>query len=158
MGHSFKMKRDYYAGGLLILFGLGAALKGPDYGSGNLMHMGPGFMPTALGVMLILLGIAIAGSAVVTPAGENEHVLPEHREWFAWGCILAGPLAFIIFGTFFGMFPGTFACVFVSALGDRGQTLKSALVLSTLVSVFGTGLFAYLLQVPMPIFTLGGGL
>ena len=158
MLRSLIRKRDFYAGGLLILFGLGAALKGPDYGSGTLMHMGPGFMPTALGIILVLLGIAIAGTAVGTPAGEGEGILPEHPQWFAWGCILAGPLAFIIFGTYFGMFAGTFACVFVSALGDKTQTWKSAFVLALIIAVFGCGLFAYLLQVPMPIFTLGGGL
>ena len=151
-------KKDFYAGGLLILFGLGAALKGPDYGSGTLMHMGPGFMPTALGVILILLGIAVAGAAATQPVDEHDHILPEHREWFAWGCILAGPLMFVIFGTYFGMFAGTFMCVFVSAQGDRTQTWKSAFVLSLIIATFGSFLFAYLLQVPMPVFTLGGGL
>ena len=149
-------KRDFYAGGMLILFGLGAALKGPDYGSGTLMHMGPGFMPTALGVILILLGIAIAGTAIATPAGVDERILPDHPQWFAWGGILAGPLMFIIFGTYFGMFPGTFMCIFVSALGDKTQTYKSAFVLAALVGVVGTGLFAYLLQGPMPILTWPG--
>ncbi len=51
-------KRDFYAGGLVILFGLVMALKGPGYHLGTLMHMGPGFLPTALGVILIFLGIS----------------------------------------------------------------------------------------------------
>lgn len=150
-------KKDFYAGGLLILFGLGAALKGPDYGSGTLMHMGPGFMPTALGVILVVLGVIIAGAAAVSPPGDNERILPEHPQWFAWGCILAGPFLFIVVGSYLGMWPGTFACVFVSSLGDRTQTWKSALVLATVVSVFGVALFSYLLEVPMPVFTWGGG-
>ena len=50
-------KRDFYAGGLIIMFGLLMALKGPSYRVGSLMHMGPGFLPTALGVILIFLGI-----------------------------------------------------------------------------------------------------
>ncbi len=141
-------KRDFYAGGMLILFGLLAALKGPDYGPGTLMHMGPGFMPTALGVILILLGLAIA---------VDEQILPDHPQWFAWGCILASPLMFIIFGTYFGMFPGTFMCIFVAALGDKTQTYKSAVALALIVGVAGTALFSYLLQVPMPILTWPGG-
>lgn len=149
-------KRDFYAGGLLILFGLVAALKGPDYGPGTLMHMGPGFMPTALGVILILLGIAIAGASLASPDGVDEKILPAHPQWFAWGCILAGPLMFIVFGSYFGMFPGTFMCIFVSALGDKTQTYKSALVLAAVVGVAGTLLFSYLLQVPMPILTWPG--
>ncbi len=149
-------KRDFYAGGLLILFGLVAALKGPDYGPGTLMHMGPGFMPTALGVILILLGLAIAGGSLATSKGVDEQILPDHPQWFAWACILASPLMFIIFGTYFGMFPGTFMCIFVAALGDKTQTYKSAFVLSALVGVGGTLLFSYLLQVPMPIITWPG--
>ena len=46
---NFVRKRDFYVGGLVILFGLVMALKGPGWPSGTLMHMGPGFLPTALG-------------------------------------------------------------------------------------------------------------
>ena len=91
-------KRDFYAGGLMILFGLIMALKGPTYQLGTLMHMGPGFLPTVLGVILILLGIAIAGSALTAAEGEDENILPEKPEWLAWGCILASPLVFMLFG------------------------------------------------------------
>src|SRR4029077_18233283 len=55
-------KRDFYAGGLIIFFGLVMALKGPGYRLCTLMHMGPGFLPTVLGIILICLGIAIAGT------------------------------------------------------------------------------------------------
>jgi putative tricarboxylic transport membrane protein len=144
-------KRDFYAGGLMILFGLVMALHGPSYGLGTLMHMEPGFLPTVLGVILICLGIAIAGPAATLAEGEDEDLLPEHREWFAWACILASPIVFILFGTYGGMIPGTFACVFVAALGDRQATLKSALVLAAVVTVFGVALFSYVLQIPMPL-------
>ena len=149
-------KRDFYAGGLVILFGLVMALKGPSYRLGTLMHMGPGFLPTALGIILIFLGLLIAGTAATTPEGEDERILPAHPEWFGWACILAGPLCFILFGSLFGLIPGIFACVFVSALGDRTATLKSSIVLATVVTVFGVGLFSYLLQVPMPLLAWRG--
>ncbi|HXW40481.1 MAG TPA: hypothetical protein VEK75_04710, partial [Xanthobacteraceae bacterium] len=57
-------KRDFYAGGLMILLGLGIALKGTTYRAGTLMHMGPGFLPTTLGVILVLIGIAIAAAGL----------------------------------------------------------------------------------------------
>ena len=60
-------------------------------------------------------------------------------------------MLFIIFGSYGGMAPATFACVFVSALGDRTATWKSAFVLASCVTVFGVALFSYLLQVPIPI-------
>lgn len=144
----------------MVLIGLFIALKGATYQLGTLVHMGPGFFPTSLGVLLILLGIAIAGTAK-SEAAENEErqrILPENPQWAAWACILAGPTLFILLGSYFGMIPGTFACVFVSALGDRSATLKGTFVLASVVTAFGVGLFWYFLQVPMPLVTWGGGL
>jgi hypothetical protein len=149
-------KRDFYAGGLVILIGLVMALKGPTYRLGTLMHMGPGFMPTALGVILVFLGLLIAGGALGVPPGEDEDILPAHPEWLGWACILAGPICFILFGSLFGLIPAIFACVFVSALGDRNSTVRGAAILAAVVTVFGVGLFSYLLQVPMPLLTWRG--
>ena len=145
----------------MVLIGLGIALKGVTYHLGTLMHMGPGFFPTSLGVLLVLIGIAIAAAAKSTSEDgteEDQRLLPEHPQWWAWFCILMGPVLFIVLGSRFGMIPGTFACVFVAALGDRNATWKGTLILSTVVTVFGVGLFSYFLQVPMPILTWGGGL
>jgi hypothetical protein len=150
-------KRDFYAGGLMVLLGLGIALKGATYRAGTLMHMGPGFLPTALGVLLVLLGLAIAAAALAPAEGsDDQRILPEHPQWWAWFCILMSPVAFIVFGRYFGMFPGTFACVFIAALGDKNKTWLGTLVLATVVTIFGVALFSYFLQVPMPIFTWRG--
>jgi hypothetical protein len=153
-------KKDFYAGGLMILLGLGIALKGASYRLGSPMHMGPGFFPTSLGVLLVLVGIAIAATAFApSDGGEgSESILPEHPQWWAWFCILMSPVVFIVFGRYFGMIPGTFACVFIAALGDRTATWLGTIVLSTVVTIFGVALFSYFLQVPMPILTWGGGL
>ena len=62
----------------------------------------------------------------------------------------------MLFGAYFGMAPGTFACVFVAAMGDREATLKNSIILSTIVTVFGVALFSYVLQIPMPVFTWRG--
>ena len=148
-------KRDFYAGALMILLGSVAAFVGPTYQLGTLMNMGPGFMPMALGVVLILLGIFMAGSAAVTPEGEAEDILP-NPEWRGWACILAGPVAFIVLGTVGGLIPATFGCVFVAAFGDREATLKSSFWLSVAISVFSVLVFHYLLQVPIPLMAWRG--
>jgi putative Ca2+/H+ antiporter (TMEM165/GDT1 family) len=154
-------KRDFYAGGLMLLLGLAIALKGTTYRAGTLMHMGPGFLPTALGILLMVLGIAIAAASLAP--GEDEHggnqsLLPENPQWWAWFCILMSPIAFIFFGRYFGMAPGTFACVFIAALGDKTATWKGTIILATVVTIFGVSLFSYFLQVPMPILTWRGEL
>jgi len=152
-------KRDFYAGGLMILLGLGIALKGTTYRAGTLMHMGPGFLPTTLGVILVLIGIAIAAAGLSPSAyeqDEDQRLLPEHPQWWAWLCILLSPVFFIFFGRYFGMIPGTFACVFIAALGDKTATWTGTIILSTVVTALGVGLFSYFLQVPMPILAWWG--
>ena len=151
-------KRDFYAGGLMILLGLGIALKGTTYRAGTLMHMGPGFLPTALGILLVLLGIAIAAAGAAEHGEADQRLLPEHPQWWAWFCILMSPVAFIFFGHYFGMAPATFSCVFIAALGDKTAGWLGTIVLATVVTVFGVTLFSYFLQVPMPIFTWRGDL
>lgn len=148
-------KRDFYAGGLMVLLGAAVTLDSMTYTTGTLMHMGPGMFPFILGIVLTFIGILIFGTAVVTPLGEDERILPKNKEWRGWACILAGPLLFMIFGEFFGMVAATFACVFVSALGDRTATLKGSLLLAAGVTFFGVLLFSYVLQLPFPMFRWG---
>jgi hypothetical protein len=147
----FQVKRDYYAGALMMLLGLITAYQGSTYPVGTLHQMGPGYFPLALGVLLTFLGGLIAATA---GADSEEAALP-HAEWRGWACIIAGPALFILLGRWTGMLPATFACVFVSALGDRDSTLKGAAVLAVCVTVFGVLLFHYLLKLPMPVLTWG---
>ena len=152
MFETLLRKRDFYAGGLMVLLGAGVTLNATTYNTGTLMHMGPGMFPFILGVVLTFIGILIFGAAVVTPLGDDEQILPEKKEWRGWGCILAGPVCFIIFGHYFGMAAGTFSCVFVSALGDNEATLKNSAILAACITVPGCFLFTYVLQLPFPLF------
>ena len=149
-------KRDFWAGVLMIAFGALMSLKGPSYSVGTLMHMGPGFLPTALGVILIGIGIAISMTAVPVPDGEDEDILPLQPQWFAWACILLSPIAFIIFGMYGGLAPATFMCVFVAALGDKDATWVGSIGLSALITFFGVMLFHFVLQIPMPVLKFMG--
>lgn len=148
-------KRDFYAGGLMTLLGAAVTLDSLTYTLGTLTHMGPGMFPLMLGVALTFIGVLILGTAVATPLGEDERILPEKPEWFAWACILAGPILFIILGELFGLVPATFACVFVPALGDKDATLKGSTILAAGVTFFGVLLFSYVLKIPFPLLKWG---
>lgn len=149
--HPFMQKRDLYAGGLIALIGAVAILEGADDDIGTMMRMGPGFMPLALGIILVLLGIAIAASGATTPEDSSDSTASARPDWRAWLCIIAGPTLFVLLGEIGGYIPATFVSVFVSALGDRTATLKSAALLSACVTVFGGFLFLYVLNVPFPL-------
>jgi hypothetical protein len=142
---------DYYAGGLVMLLGAGAALTGSGYELGTLTKMGPGFFPTALGVILALVGVLIAGSASYGETAEDIHGAAAPSDWRGWICIISGALLFIVFAAHGGLLLATFSCVFVAALGDRTNTWKQAFLLAAAVSVFGIIVFAYALRVQIPI-------
>jgi uncharacterized membrane protein YhdT len=144
-------KRDYYAGGLMLLLGIGAAVTGSGYKFGSLARMGPGFMPVVLGVVLAFIGILIAGTALTSSEPDDAKVLPDNPQWFGWACIIASPILFIVLGMYGGMIPAIFGCVFVAALGDKTATYKSSVILALGVTVFGVLLFHYLLNIPFPL-------
>src|SRR6202451_2975422 len=147
----FMIKRDYYAGGLMLLIGVGAAVTGTGYKFGTLARMGPGFMPVVLGVVLAFLGILIAGTALGSSEADDQKFLPDNPQWFGWSCMLGSPVLFIILGQYAGMIPAVFACVFVCALGDKTATYQSSAILAAGVTVFGVLLFHYLLSIPFPL-------
>lgn len=134
-----------------MLLGAGAAVLGSRYQVGSLTHMGPGFFPTALGILLAFIGVLIAGTAShgSSSGAPNATTRPD---WRGWLCIVSGAGLFIGLAAYAGLAPATLACVFVAALGDRGNSWKNALFLAIGVTVFGTLLFSYVLHIQIPIF------
>jgi hypothetical protein len=146
--------KDYYGGGLMFLLGVGTIWKGLDYKVGTLSRMGPGYFPVAVGAILALMGILIAlGARSSAPAKPGKKAHPP--EWRGWLCIVAANIAFIVLGRYGGLLPATFAVVFISALGDRQNTLKSAFVLALAMVVVCVIVFWWALQLQFPLFRWG---
>lgn len=136
----------------MMLLGLGTIVEGSTYRLGTLRQMGPGYFPVMLGVAMTIVGVLIALAAMQPSTGDDDDdAIPEKPEWKGWICIIAGPVLFIILGAYFGLLPATFACVFVSALGDKTTTLKQATVLAAGITIFGIIIFVYMLGVTFPI-------
>lgn len=150
-----KYNKDYYGGGLMILLGLSAALQGQAYHIGSLSKMGSGFFPVALGILLALIGAAIALTAATSGAAEGDADKPLAPEWRGWICITLSIVAFVILGKYGGLLPATFAIVFISAMGDRQNTIKRALLLSLAMVAVAVGVFWWALQIQFPLFRWG---
>jgi hypothetical protein len=144
---------DYCGGGAIVLLGAGAALEARSYGIGTLSQMGAGFFPFMVGVLLAIMGLVIVAGVTKTPRTEDTPQQPP--EWRGWICILLGIIAFIVLGTYGGLLPASFAIVFISALGDRTNTVKSALMLAGLTLVIAVAVFWWALQLQLPLFTWG---
>jgi Tripartite tricarboxylate transporter TctB family len=149
--------RDYYAGSLMIVVGLFAAGMGSQYEMGSLENVGPGFVPTVLGVALVIVGLAIAcANKIRRSPDEAVDVLAtpideDRPDWRAIGCVSLGVLSFAVFFVWFGLLPAIFSCVLISARGDRSATWISSILLAAGLSFFGILLFSFLLGIPMPI-------
>ena len=151
------IRRDWWAGGAMIAIGIGALVESMNYSWGSLANMGPGLFPAVLGVLLIFLGLVIAKGAPSALSkhskGSFEEIVPP--QWRGWGCIIGALLAFILVGKFGGLIPATFVLVFVSAMGDRKHTLRSAVTLAVAVTVIGVLVFSWGLQLQFPLFRWG---
>ena len=153
--------KDHIGALLLLLMGAGVLGLGVTYNVGSLNRMGAGFIPVTLGALMMVVGLAIGITAV--PADREAPKTTLHGvstagkpEWRGWICILAGVAAFVILGNYGGLVPASFAAVFLSALGDRENTIKSAAVLGVVVTIFGVAVFHYGLSLQLPLFQWGG--
>ena len=146
--------REGWASGTLIVLGLGTMLQASQYNLGRLSAMGPGMFPMILGVLLALLGLLtlITSAASIEDEDEEDFGAPQ---WRGWGCIIGGIVAFIVLGKWGGLLPATFALVFISALGDRTHTPRSALILAAFVTLIGVVIFSWALSLQFPLLRWG---
>ncbi|EWM44845.1 tripartite tricarboxylate transporter TctB family protein [Bordetella holmesii 70147] len=137
----------------MIVLGLGAFALATTYQLGTLGRMGPGMFPAILGALLALLGVAIWRTR--RQDGAETDAGPAPSQWRGWACITAGLLTFILLGQYGGLIPATFGLVFISALGDRQHTLKTAALLAAGVTALGVAIFSWGLQLQFPLFRWG---
>lgn len=146
-------RRDFVSGMLCVAGGGGVLLEARQDTIGSLSNLGAGFYPAVLGVLLTLVGLLIAGSALTrSPVVEGaETEFTGSPDWRGCVCIVGGVVAFIVVAWLAGLAPAIFSCVFVGALGDRTASLRGSLILALVMSIAGTVLFGYLLGINMPL-------
>ncbi|MBL3960955.1 tripartite tricarboxylate transporter TctB family protein [Burkholderia sp. KCJ3K979] len=154
------LHKDLIGGALLIVVGVGVLTHSVAYHIGTLVQMGPGFFPFFLGLILALVGcgIAVQGylsvhAGVVSDKPSTKKKL--RPEWKAWILICLGMIAFVLLTKYLGLVAGTFAVVFISALGDRDNNLKSAVLLALAMDAIAVVVFWWALQIQLPLFKWG---
>jgi hypothetical protein len=152
--------RDYLGAAICVLLGAVVVVTGFGYGAGTLRDMGPGFVPVSAGALLMAIGIAIGVTAAPrSPEArfvDKQRGMSENRpQWRGWLCIVGGIAAFVVLGTWGGLVPASFLSVFISALGDRNNSVANAGVLAAIVTAFGVAVFHFFLYLQMPLFRWG---
>jgi hypothetical protein len=151
-----RVRKDHVAAVLLMALGIAIIVIGFRYRMGTLVHMGAGFIPVVLGILMTAVGLVIGLLASAgTPEEKAAQKLPDPPDLRGGICILAAVGVFVVLGSYGGLVPAAFGSIFVGAMGDRENTWKSALLLALAMTVFGVVVFHYGLRVQLPLFTWG---
>ena len=144
-----KNKKDFWAGIFFIAFGAGAAVVAQENALGTLSRMGPGFFPTALGVILALLGCGLSLRALLL-SGTGDGSL-EKVHWGILLCILGSVAVFAVTLLEFGVLLSIALMIVLSSLasgrfraGEVGVLTVFMCLLCWVIFIFGVGL-----QVPV---------
>lgn len=136
--------RDIWGGGFLVLVGAGAALDvTAKLQLGSIARMGPGMFPTALAVLLIVIGLAILVPALFRQ-GE-----PVSLDWRSLGAILLSVLAFGLMIRTFGMVPAIIVQTLIATLADGKLGLVRSVTLSVCVALLAYLIFKAGLGLPV---------
>jgi len=124
-------KRDLIAGVLVIVVGLYVAVESSSYSLGTARSMGPGYFPLGLGIVLIFLGVCIL---LVDARGPDEG----EELKISWRPMIILPVSVLVFAALiqrFGLGPSIFLAVFTSTFADKKISIRTALIISTVMMV-----------------------
>jgi hypothetical protein len=140
-----RNNKDFLAGLVFVSIGVLAIAVARNYPFGAAMRMGPGYFPTVLGGILILLGTWVMARGL--RSGEKVK-----SEW-GWKPLALVALSIVLFGFLmrFGLVPALVAVFFVSAYAGREFRFREVLLLTAVMSVFAVAVLLYVLKMPYPL-------
>ena len=135
-----KNQKDFWAGVLFIAFGAFFAGFGLQYRIGTADKMGPGYFPTALGVIVILLGM------VTSVGGLSAKATPEKAEKSHLPTLLLILGSVMLFGLLFrplGLIVSLFLLVAISSYASHEFSLKATLINAAMLIVICLVVFVW---------------
>ncbi|MFK7996919.1 MAG: tripartite tricarboxylate transporter TctB family protein [Granulosicoccus sp.] len=135
---------------ILASIGLTGFVLGLEYEFGSARRMGPGYFPTVLSGVLLILAFIEGASAVLKP----DTKITETIEWRPLIAILGAVAAFAFTISVFGLIPAFMVVVGLSALSESAYGWRPALILSILSCIGAWLLFSQLLGMTLPLFQI----
>ncbi|MBI4524652.1 MAG: tripartite tricarboxylate transporter TctB family protein [Deltaproteobacteria bacterium] len=140
--------KDFWTGVIYLAFGLSAVLIARDYGMGTALKMGPGYFPTVLGFLLILVGLISLVRSFIEPGSPIgpfaiKGLLLVIASTFLFGYVVRGA----------GLVIALPLLVVISAYASRDFRWGPSLSLAAGLTLFCILVFLKGLGVPLP--TLG---
>jgi hypothetical protein len=137
----------FFAGLLFLVVGLGAVGIARGYTIGSALHMGPGYFPIVVGVLLIVVGaVSVVNSLVVAIETTGR---------IAWRPLLTISAAVLVFAggiDRFGLIPTVFVAAFLASLAVPHQRVLEAGLIAAFLAMLSAGIFVYGLSLPFSLF------
>jgi hypothetical protein len=142
-----KSQEDFWAGVMFVVFGILAIVVARDYPMGRALRMGPGYFPTYLGALLIVIG-AVTAWLSLRVEGEGT------GKW-GWRPLFWLSAAFAGFGLLIesaGFILALLSLIVASSLAGRDTRVIELIVLIVVLIAGSVGLFVYGLELPYRLY------
>ncbi|MGP1664972.1 MAG: tripartite tricarboxylate transporter TctB family protein [Rhodanobacter sp.] len=142
-----KSQEDFWAGVMFVCFGVLAIVVARDYPMGSALRMGPGYFPTYLGAIIIVIGAIMMGRAYRVEGEKIGRV--------GWRPLMWLSVAFAAFGLLIdeaGFVLALLALIVASSLAGRDTRLVELIFLTVGLITGSIALFVYGLELPYQLF------
>jgi len=139
--------KDVYAGVIFIGIGATAFAMAQQYEIGTASHMGPGYLPALVGILLVALGAFSLLNAV--RISIPDPIAKESLEPFV--LVVTSVVAFALLIDSAGLIVAMFALVFISCLRRVFSHPFEVLCTYLGLTAFSVGVFWYALSMPIPL-------
>ena len=152
-----KSQRDFWAGLMFVVVGVGFSWGASTYNVGEAARMGPGYFPLVLGIVLALLGAFIIFEALAIETEDGEPI--GKWAWKPLGFIIASNLLFgVLLGglpsiglPYMGLMVAIVGLTFVAALAGDEFKWKEVAILSVILCIGSYLAFIMLLKLQFPV-------
>jgi hypothetical protein len=144
-----KSQKDFWSGVMFILAGVGFAWGATNYNFGSAARPGPGYFPFGLGVLLAILGAAIALKALTVPTKDGDRIGS-----FAWrplGLIVAAVVVFGLVLPKLGMILSLPLLVLIASYAGDEFHIGEVAINSVVLTVFSWVIFIWGLNLTIPL-------
>ena len=144
-----KSQKDFFAGLMFLVVGLGFAFGATHYSFGSAAKPGPGYFPFGLGLLLALLGGMVLFNALSIERDGGDRI--GHIAWRPLIIIVGSIAMFGVALPRLGLIVTLPLLVLLSSLAGDEFRLRDALVNAALLTVGSWGIFIWGLKLQMPL-------
>lgn len=143
-----KNQKDFWSAVMFVVFGVLFIVWSTEYQFGTTQRMGPGYFPSVLGGMLLLLGILV-GLPTIKHDSPETHV--EKIGWRGLLVILGAVILYAVLLPRMGFVVALIVLVILSAMGSKEFTWRAALISCVVLGGFSYLVFVKGLQLQFPV-------